>query len=82
MTAPTAISTRRLTPLLLVNLAQSLMAAVAAERVFELAKSAVVDAEARLSLAERAYAAGAGTALDVARLKQDTALAKADSKSG
>lgn len=63
--------------LLLVNLAQALMAAVAAERVLELATSSVEDANARLSLSERAFAAGAGTALDVARLKQDSALAKA-----
>lgn len=62
--------------LLLVNLAQALMAAVAAERVSELAKSSLDDAQARLSLSERAFAAGAGTALDLARLKQDAALAR------
>jgi outer membrane protein TolC len=72
----TKLSVSEARRLLLVNLAQSLMAAVAAERVLELAKSSVDDANARLSLSERAYAAGAGTALDVARLKQDAALAK------
>ena len=63
--------------LLLVNLAQALMNVVAAEKTAELNASGVTDAQARLELAEKSEKAGATTALDVARLRQDLALAKA-----
>lgn len=62
--------------LLLVNLAQALMNVVAAEKTAELSASGVADAQARLTLAEKSEKAGATTALDVARLRQDLALAK------
>ncbi|MDP3155118.1 MAG: TolC family protein [Archangium sp.] len=62
--------------LLLVNLAQSLLSAVAAERLAELNASGLADAQSRLNLSERAHAAGAATSLDLARLRQDVALAK------
>lgn len=63
--------------LLLLNLAQSLMSVVAAEKLAELNASGVADAQSRLELAEKSEKAGATTALDVGRLRQDLALAKA-----
>jgi outer membrane protein TolC len=62
--------------LLLVNLAQALMSAVASERILELNTAGLDDALARLSLSEKAQAAGAATSLDLARLRQDVALAR------
>lgn len=63
--------------LLMLNLAQSLISTVAAERVAELNASGLADAKARLELAEKAEKAGVTTALDVGRLRQDVALARA-----
>lgn len=63
--------------LLLVNLAQALMSVVAAERLAELSAAGVDDAQSRLELAQKSEKAGAATALDVGRLRQDLALAKA-----
>lgn len=63
--------------LLLVNLAQALMTVVAAEKLAELNATGVADAQARLDLAEKSEKAGVTTSVDVARLRQDFALAKA-----
>lgn len=63
--------------LLIVNLAQALMTVVAAEKMAELNNSGVADAQSRLELAEKSEKAGATTSLDVSRLRQDLALAKA-----
>lgn len=63
--------------LLLVNLAQTLLSLVAAEKLAELNAAGVADAQARLDLAEKSERAGATTALDVGRLRQDLSLAKA-----
>ncbi len=62
--------------LLLLNLAQSLLNVVAAQKLAELNASGVLDAEARLGLALKSERAGAATALDVGRLRQDLAAAK------
>lgn len=67
--------------LLLVNLAQSLMGVVAAEKLAELNTLGVNDAKTRLELAEKSEKAGATTSLDVSRLRQDLALAKAQAVS-
>jgi outer membrane protein TolC len=64
--------------LLLVNLAQALMNVVAAEKTAELNASGVSDSQSRLELAEKSEKAGVTTTLDVARLRQDFALAKSN----
>ncbi|MGV3620768.1 MAG: TolC family protein, partial [Archangium sp.] len=63
--------------LLVVNLAQALMTVVAAEKMAELNTLGVSDAKTRLELAEKSEKAGATTSLDVSRLRQDLAVAKA-----
>ncbi len=68
--------------LLLVNLAQALLNAVAAERVAELNRVGLRDALDRLRLAERANSAGASTELDVGRLRQDAHQARLQVVSG
>ncbi len=62
---------------LLLNLAQSLLAVVTAERVAELNRVALADALDRLALAERSNRAGANTDIDLGRLRQDSEISKA-----
>jgi len=63
--------------LLLLNLAQALLAVVAAERVAELSRVGLRDALARTALAERAAKAGASTEIDLGRTRQDAELQRA-----
>ncbi|MFT3706224.1 MAG: TolC family protein [Archangium sp.] len=63
--------------LLLLNLAQSLLSEVTAERLAELSRAGLADAIERLTLAERANRAGASTELDLGRLRQDAETARA-----
>jgi outer membrane protein TolC len=68
--------------LLTLNLAQSLLAVVTAERVAELNRVGLRDALDRLHLADRSNRAGANTEIDVGRLRQDTDVARAQVVTG
>ncbi|MBL8955127.1 MAG: TolC family protein [Myxococcaceae bacterium] len=63
--------------LLLLNVAQALLAVVAAERVAELSRVGLRDALQRGALAERAAKAGATTEIDLGRTRQDAELQRA-----
>lgn len=63
--------------LLLLNLAQSLLSVVTAERLAELNRVGLRDALDRLQLADRSNRAGASTEIDLGRLRQDTEVARA-----
>jgi outer membrane protein TolC len=61
---------------LLLGLAQALLAAVSSERVAEIARAGLRDALDRLLLAERSSRAGAVSELDLGRARQDVELAR------
>ncbi len=68
--------------LLLLNLAQSLLSVVTAERLAELNRVGLRDALDRLRLADRSNRAGANTEIDLGRLRQDTEVARAQVVTG
>ncbi|MBL9039440.1 MAG: TolC family protein [Archangium sp.] len=67
---------------LILNLAQSLLAVVTSERIAELNRVGLKDALDRLHLAERSNRAGANTEIDLGRLRQDAELARSQVVTG